>query len=504
MLLTRIKPYFFVVMAAIISCTLLLFVSCKKDPNTLSVSETTLTFSANETDQKTVTITTDASGWEYNVSDPSWIVATRQGANLLAVKVEPYSDTGAARTGTITITAGTATSVNIMIKQDAKISLSISPTSLTFASDETGEKTVTITTTSTNGWDYASSASWLDCSKNNNDLIIKVNEKNNGIQERSAAISVTAGAADPVTLTIIQKSMPNLSISPSDSISFASSDSSITLNITSNTTWTVSSSATDWLTVSPDSGADNGSVTVTASANAGFSRTGAIIVKGADEVTDLTINVTQAGNQNLEVSDYSLNFTNNSQSNTFTITSNVDWTISRGASTWFTVSRTSGSNNAAITVNVQANTSASPRTGTITVSGSGVTHIIDVFQSGVLQQAQVRFRKNFNTSRITQLGVFTTDGSELAAFNFGYSEGVSDYITIISGSHQRKYAETGIWKNYSTLFNFQNNQRYTFELTSEDSDFWFFTTYDDGAVTLRQGAIFHTNPPEVIAIPKNR
>ncbi|MDR2009792.1 MAG: T9SS type A sorting domain-containing protein, partial [Bacteroidales bacterium] len=66
-----------------------------------------------------------------------------------------------------------------------------------------------------------------------------------------------------------------------------------TINVTSNVNWTVSESC-NWITVSPSSGSNNGTFTVTASANTGTSRTCVITVSGAG-VTPQTITVTQQG-----------------------------------------------------------------------------------------------------------------------------------------------------------------------------------------------------------------
>ena len=80
--------------------------------------------------------------------------------------------------------------------------------------------------------------------------------------------------------------------------------------------------------------------------------------------------------------------------------------------------------------------------------------------------------------------------------------------SIASGSHQRRYYEKGTWENYSALFYFQANCKYTFELTDEDDDFWYFMTYEDGTITARQGNMMQQDnrmnavPVEVIAIPK--
>jgi hypothetical protein len=65
-----------------------------------------------------------------------------------------------------------------------------------------------------------------------------------------------------------------------------------TFGITSNVSWTVSSSAS-WLTVSPTSGSNSGTVTLTASANSGSNaRTATVTVSGAG-VSNQTVTVTQ-------------------------------------------------------------------------------------------------------------------------------------------------------------------------------------------------------------------
>ena len=58
---------------------------------------------------------------------------------------------------------------------------------------------------------------------------------------------------------------------------------------------------------------------------------------------------------------------------TFSITSNISWSITDDAS-WLTLSSASGSNNGTITITANsANTGTSPRTATVTITGTGVT-----------------------------------------------------------------------------------------------------------------------------------
>jgi YD repeat-containing protein len=96
----------------------------------------------------------------------------------------------------------------------------------------------------------------------------------------------------------------------------------------------------------------------------------------------------------------------------FTITSGCRWTISEDAD-WLTLSQTSGSGNATITVNATANGSAN-RTAAITINyGSGLTKTINVRQSGALGTISVDASELWfgNTSSLTNTLAITASTS---------------------------------------------------------------------------------------------
>ena len=152
-------------------------------------------------------------------------------------------------------------------------------------------------------------------------------------------------------------------------------------------TWSASSNAA-WLTVSPNSGTDDGTITVqaaTGSLTAGDHT--AMITLAATGVTgvspvpvQVTFRVTAAPSLTLNTS--SLTFTatqgTNPGNQSVTVTSNGSWTASDNIS-WLTVSPTSGSNNGTIAASV--NTTGVPlgsHSGTITVTGGGITRTVTV------------------------------------------------------------------------------------------------------------------------------
>ncbi|WP_299258057.1 chondroitinase-B domain-containing protein [uncultured Aquimarina sp.] len=75
-------------------------------------------------------------------------------------------------------------------------------------------------------------------------------------------------------------------------------------------------------------------------------------------------------------------FAATSGSQTLTITSNVNWTISDNSS-WITVSPTSGVNNGSTVISVSANSQSTTRTGTVIVSGGSLTRTIIITQLGI-------------------------------------------------------------------------------------------------------------------------
>ena len=88
---------------------------------------------------------------------------------------------------------------------------------------------------------------------------------------------------------------PTLSVSQTNLTIASDSGSTGTFEVTSNTDWSVSDDA-DWLTVSPESGSNNGTITATASStNHSTSSRSATVTVRATGVSEQTVNVTQNG-----------------------------------------------------------------------------------------------------------------------------------------------------------------------------------------------------------------
>ncbi|MDR1723934.1 MAG: BACON domain-containing protein, partial [Tannerella sp.] len=371
---------FYPMIAAMIS--LLVFNACKEDP-TLSVSQNSLSFTAEETSAKTVGVETNQDYWVASSSE-SWVTAQQNG-NQLSVSVSKNESFQSDRNATITVSAGEAVPVTISVTQEKTTRyLSVGESTVSYAYDQTGDKAVPISTNDKN-WKVSTTATWFTAKKlNESTLVVTVAKANSTITALSGVISVTGeDGGDGQSITVTQGAAPpSISISPS-SLSFeynASSSKSVT--VTSNdANWTVKSNNT-WITVSKSSA----SVSVSVSNNTSTSsRSGTVTFTAGSGSTAVTkeLSVTQTGTpatNTLSVSPTSLSFTYNATSaQTVTVTTNASsWSYST-TSSWITCTKSGNT----LSVKVSTNSSTSSRSGTITFTAGTATSVsVSVTQAG--------------------------------------------------------------------------------------------------------------------------
>ena len=151
--------------------------------------------------------------------------------------------------------------------------------------------------------------------------------------------------------------------------------------------WTVSSDASDWLTLSRTTGANNALVKVIASANTGTSARSATITVQESESKSQDIRVSQATAPILLVSLNQLNFTSAGGEKTFTVTSNSPWSgaylfpSTAPSIWWFTKSPHNGDGkDNIINVTCSPNTIGYPREAGIQITIKDLSQIIRVIQ----------------------------------------------------------------------------------------------------------------------------
>ncbi|MCB9258701.1 MAG: T9SS type A sorting domain-containing protein [Ignavibacteriales bacterium] len=169
--------------------------------------------------------------------------------------------------------------------------LSISPSSQNVASSA-GNTNISVS--SNVSWSASDNASWLSLSPtsgSNNGSITATFQENTSSSSRTATVTVS-GSGITRTATITQNGTSsttnNLSISPS-SQNVASSAGNTNISVSSNVSWSASDNAS-WLSLSPTSGSNNGSITATFQENtSSSSRTATVTVSGSGITRTATI-----------------------------------------------------------------------------------------------------------------------------------------------------------------------------------------------------------------------
>lgn len=346
----------------------------------------------------TATVTVSVAGtcqWTAT-SGATWITVTSgaAGTGNGSVTLSVANNTGAARTGTLTIADRAFT-----VSQAAGSSPSPPapnpptpnpptpnpptpnpPTSCSYSIDPRndsvaalgGTGTVSVSTTSTCTWTASSNVPWI---------AITSGASGTGSGSVSLNVAANTGAARSGTATIAGQTFTvsqaafvascSYSISPTTrNVAAAADTGTVSVTSASGCTWTASSN-TPWLTIaSGQSGTGNGTVAYAVQANEGGARTGTLTIAGQ------TFTVAQAA----AVCSYAISPTSqrvgpNAGSGTISVStgSACTWTASSNDS-WITVTGgASGTGNGTVTFSYTGNTGTSRRTGTLTVAGSTAT-----------------------------------------------------------------------------------------------------------------------------------
>jgi Leucine-rich repeat (LRR) protein len=248
--------------------------------------------------------------------------------------------------------------------------------------DATGSSSGFIEVRSNERWSAGDNAPWLTvtpASGKGNGTVTVTAEENTSTEERSARVTVwTATLRENLTVTQ-PGAAPSIAIDKT-AITAGDGAGSHTIDVTANAEWTAQSNA-EWLTVSPASGAGDGTVTVTIERNTFTEgRTGTVTLRAGLLVKTLT--VTQASAPSLEIDKTTISTGTGVDSHTLAVTANTAWTAQSNVS-WVTLSPASGTGNGTINVTAEANTSTEGRTATITITIGSLTITVTITQEGV-------------------------------------------------------------------------------------------------------------------------
>lgn len=313
---------------------------------------------------------------------------------------------------------------------------------------------LSFTISSNTSWSIKSDKDWCMVSSssgsNNATLTVNVTE-NTSTSSRSATITISSTDAGSVKINVTQAAANSDLLLNKNNLSFTATGGSDSFTITSNVNWTITSDQT-WCTVSTSSGSKNGTITVNVSENNSIdSRSASITVKAGDQSQSIT--VTQAGaSPTLQLNKSSMAFESSNGENTFTISSNTCWSITSDK-TWCTLSSSSGSNDATVTVYVSENTSTSSRSATITVESATITRTLAVTQNGATPVTPPSSQdRSFTVGGVTfkmivvEGGTFTMGGTSEQGSDAYDSEKPTHSVTLSSYSIGETEVTQALWQ----------------------------------------------------------
>lgn len=349
-------------------------ISVKQEGISLTVNKSSIQLSSSESTNSF--IVTSNAAWTAS-SNSSWCtlspVSGSSGSNTVTIKATKNT-LSSERNAKITLKSGSVT-LTINVTQSPPSSLTLSTETMSFGYSSSSKSVSLYSNTS---WTLSSSQSWLSYSpsKGSNDSKITITASTNtGTSARSAILTArTTDGSISRTINVTQEAGPYLNIS-SSAISVDCYKQSKSITITSNTSWSISDDAS-WISCSPTSGSNNGTLTINIAANTGDGRVGTITLRSKDGSITKTIKITQGKYVYIEVSPTSITTPKTGGTYKINVKSNTTWYAFKGmsnyGSSWISISPSSGSGNGTVTVKASSNSNSAAYATVVISTVSGV------------------------------------------------------------------------------------------------------------------------------------
>ncbi len=352
-------------------------------PPILSVSPTTISqfVYGGGSQNTTVTIGGGNPSATWTTSNvPSWITLNpTTSTGTRTVSVTASANTGLARSDSFQVASSGATGSPVWVKVSQATlptTLSVSPTTITQFAYGGGSQTTTITIGGGNPsatWITGNIPSWitLNPATSTGTRTVTITAAMNSSTARSDSFQVTSTGAtgSPVWVKVSQVASTTISVSanPMSQFVYTGGTQNLTVTVAGSSptaTWSTSN-VPSWITLNPTTYAGTRTITVTAAANAGTTRSDSFQVVSTGAVGSPTwVKVSQAyAGTLLTVTPTTMpqfNGTLRSQSIALSISGTnptAAWTISNLPS-WISVNSSSGSGSASVTVSAVTNTGA--------------------------------------------------------------------------------------------------------------------------------------------------
>lgn len=366
-----------------------------------------------------VTIQADAGCSWTAASNVSWlgVAGVGVGTGNGSVTISVSANTGAARSGTLTIAGRTFT-----VNQAGSCAASLNPSSATVAAAGGAGPTIAVAIAPGCAWTASTADSWLSITQgtsgNGNGTVAFSASPNTG-NVRTGSLTI-AGQ----TFSVTQPGSCATSINPSSQSvpATAGNGSPVAVSASGGCAWAATTS-TPWITITGGaSGSGNGSVTFTVAANSGSGRTGTI------SIGTQTHTVTQAGSCTTTISPPSQSVpAAGGPATSIAVTAAVgcNWTATPSQG-WLTItSGASGTGNGTVALSVAANTGPG-RTATVTIASQ--THTVSQASGCVYSITPTSHSLDQDAQTPPAITVTTTAGCTWTAVSN------ASFITVVSGA----------------------------------------------------------------------
>ena len=348
-------------------------VSCTS-PLLLSASATTFSFTV-ETNSPTIRA----------YAEDAWLTVTQAGGEVSLTVAE--NQTTASRTTYINFdvtyreyeSAEATVETFVLEVQQAAPNITATTQSVSFLNTAATQR---FTVNSDIAWTATTSDSWISVSPQEGGagetaVSVSVTE-NGGVDERRGAVTLTMANGQRIEIPVVQSGI-YLYVGDT-ALEFASTAGyALTTFSTNLTLWDVVS-CPEWASAEV-CGPEGDSLRISVADNPNTTSREAELIVGNEAIgVTQTIRLVQAGKTFGELESV-MQFENLASSAQLQITTDGQWTA-QSLNGWITVSPTSGSGNAQVTVSVAENTSDSERTGLVAVAVGGTVRYVNVVQKG--------------------------------------------------------------------------------------------------------------------------
>ena len=457
---------------------------------TLILTSSNETIAYNDTDSIAIDfiVGCGATGWTsaitYTPANANFITLSSEESTdqrgAITIIATPTENTGVERTATITLSAtGSTASQTVVITQAGALPiLTLNSSDMSLAHDATDEISIMFNVGGgATGWNAVSSESFITVTpasgvSGQNIVVTATPTINTSIEPRTATITLRTtgheGTSASVSLTITQAAVPMITLtshSNGDNISIAHDDTiskTLIFSLAGSATSTISNISytpenANFITIQPQNN-NEGTITLTPSVNTSAEpRTATITLsttghEGASASVSLTI--TQAAVPTITLTSHR-NGDNISIAHDDTISKTLIFSLAGSAtSTISNISYTpenanfitiqpQNNNEGTITLTPSANTSAEPRTATITLSttgheGASASVSLTITQASSIHTGNITVRSQAEVNALSTTLARKTiiDGNLTIGYSFGYPQSnITDLTPLSSITH---------------------------------------------------------------------